>query len=104
MRLAVFFGGTNDVHGQIQTVVEAEQDGFDGIWFGILYVMTCEMAYLTPPYGFNLFYMRAIAPPEITMIDIYISIVPFVGLQVVGLVLVVIFPQIALWLPNLLFG
>jgi len=78
--------------------------GFDGIWFGILYVMTCEMAYLTPPYGFNLFYMRAIAPPEITMIDIYMSIVPFVGLQIVGLVLVVIFPQIALWLPNLLFG
>ena len=78
--------------------------GFDGIWFGILYVMTCEMAYLTPPYGFNLFYMRAIAPKEITMIDIYMSIVPFVGLQAVGLVLVVIFPQIALWLPNLLFG
>ena len=78
--------------------------GFDPIWFGTLFIMTCETAYLTPPYGFNLFYMRAIAPPELTMEDIYMSIIPFVGLQLLAIGLVVIFPQIALWLPNKLFG
>ncbi|MBA7673138.1 C4-dicarboxylate TRAP transporter large permease protein DctM [subsurface metagenome] len=78
--------------------------GFDLIWFGTLYIMCCETAYLTPPYGFNLFYMRAIVPKEITMVDIYMSVIPFVGLQVIGLAIVVMLPQIALWLPNLIFG
>ena len=70
--------------------------GFDPLWFGLLYVMTQESAYLTPPYGFNLFYMKAIVPKEITMVDIYLSVVPFVGLQIIGVILVIIFPQIAL--------
>jgi len=78
--------------------------GFDPIWFGIVFVMSMESAYLTPPFGYNLFYMRAVAPPEITLIDIYRSVVPFVGLQILGLTLVVIFPQIALWLPGKIFG
>jgi len=78
--------------------------GFDPIWFGVLYVMNMESAYLTPPYGFNLFYMKAIAPKEVTLVDIYWSVVPFVGLQVLGLIIVIIFPEIALWLPNLLFN
>ena len=78
--------------------------GFDLIWFGILYIMCLETGYLTPPYGFNLFYMRAIVPPEITMVDIYMSVIPFVGLQILGLAIVVMFPQIALFLPNLFFG
>ncbi len=78
--------------------------GFDPIWFGILYIITQETAFLTPPYGFNLFCMRAIVPPEITYVDIMMSIIPFVGLQILGLVIVIIFPQIALILPNLLFG
>lgn len=78
--------------------------GFDPIWFGILYIMNIESAYLTPPYGFNLFYMKAIAPKEITLVDIYMSVIPFVGLQVVGLISVIVFPDIVLWLPNLLFN
>jgi len=78
--------------------------GFDGIWFGILYIISLEIGYLTPPFGFNLFYMKAIVPPEITMVDIYMSVIPFVGLQILGLVIVMIFPQIVLWLPNLAFG
>ncbi len=76
--------------------------GFDPLWFGVLFVMNMEMAYLTPPVGFNLFYVKAISPPGVTMADIYRSIAPFVGLQMLGLALVAIFPQIALWLPNTL--
>ena len=74
--------------------------GFDALWFGVLFIMNMEMGYLTPPFGFNLFYMKAIAPPGITMTDIYESIVPFVFLQGVGLIIVIIFPEIALWLPQ----
>ena len=78
--------------------------GFDPIWFAILYIVNMQMAYLTPPYGFNLFYMRAVVPPEITMADIYRSVIPFVALQLVGLAIIMIFPQIALFVPNLIFG
>ena len=74
--------------------------GFDPVWFGILYVMNIEMAFLTPPYGICLFYMKAVVPKEVTMLDIYRSIIPFVGLQALGLILVMIFPQIAMWLPG----
>ncbi len=56
--------------------------GFDLIWFGILYTITCQIAYITPPFGYNLFLMRAMAPPEITLVDIYRSIVPFFFLMV----------------------
>ena len=74
--------------------------GFDPVWFGILYVMNMEMGFLTPPFGFNLFYMKAVVPPSITMGDIYRSVIPFVGLQMLGLILVMVFPQIALVLPS----
>jgi len=74
--------------------------GFDPIWFGILYIINMEMAYLTPPFGFNLFYMRAVAPPGISMADIYRSIFPYVACQLICLILVIVFPQLALWLPN----
>jgi tripartite ATP-independent transporter DctM subunit len=74
--------------------------GFDPLWFGVLFIMNMEMGYLTPPFGFNLFYMKAIAPPGVTMSDIYRSIVPFVALQGIGLIIVIIFPEIALWLPK----
>ena len=78
--------------------------GFSPIWFGILYTMTCQIAYMTPPFGYNLFLMRALTPPEITLWDIYRSIAPFFVLMVIGLVIVMVFPQIALWLPNLYAG
>jgi TRAP-type mannitol/chloroaromatic compound transport system permease large subunit len=73
------------------------------IWYGVLYTITCQIAYLTPPFGYNLFLMRAFAPPEITMGDIYRSVVPFVLVMVVALALLMIFPGIALWLPNLIY-
>ena len=74
--------------------------GFNPIWYGILYTITCQIAYITPPFGYNLFLMRAMAPKEVTLIDIYRSIVPFVLIMLLGLALVIIFPEIALWLPN----
>jgi tripartite ATP-independent transporter DctM subunit len=77
--------------------------GFDPVWFAVLYVVNMQMAYITPPYGLNLFYMKAVAPKEITLSDIYRSIVPFLALQAVALVVMVVFPKIALWLPSLLF-
>jgi tripartite ATP-independent transporter DctM subunit len=77
-----------------------ESLGFDPLWFGVLFIINMEMGYLTPPFGFNLFYMKAIAPPNVTMGDIYRSIVPFVVLQAVGLFIVIMFPEIALWLPS----
>jgi len=78
--------------------------GFNPIWFGILYTMTCQVAYITPPFGYNLFLMRALAPPEISLADIYRSIVPFFALMLLSIIMIVMFPQIALWLPNLYTG
>ncbi len=76
--------------------------GFDLIWYGILYTITCQIAYMTPPFGYNLFLMRAMAPAEISLRDIYRSIVPFVGVMIVALAIVMIFPGLATWLPDLL--
>lgn len=78
--------------------------GFDLIWYGVLYTITTQIAYMTPPFGYNLFLMRAMAPPEITLSDIYRSIGPFVLVMLVALALVMVFPQIALWLPNYVYG
>jgi tripartite ATP-independent transporter DctM subunit len=78
--------------------------GFDPIWFGVLILINMQCALLTPPYGFNLFYMRAITPPEIKTLTIYKGVLPFIGLQLVCLVLVMLFPQIALWLPAAFSG
>jgi TRAP-type mannitol/chloroaromatic compound transport system permease large subunit len=78
--------------------------GFNPIWFGVLYTMTCQIAYITPPFGYNLFLMRALAPPEVTLADIYRSIVPFVAMMMISVILILIFPQIALWLPDLYSG
>ena len=78
--------------------------GFDLIWYGVLYTITCQIAYMTPPFGYNLFLMRAMAPPEISIVDIYRSIIPFVAVMFFALAAVMIFPQIALWLPNLVYN
>ena len=77
--------------------------GFDLIWYGVLYTITCQIAYMTPPFGYNLFLMRAMAPPEITIRDIYRSIIPFVVVMGLGLAMVMIFPQVALWLPEYIY-
>jgi tripartite ATP-independent transporter DctM subunit len=78
--------------------------GFDPVWFAILYIVNMQMAFLTPPYGVNLFYMKAVAPDGVTMGDIYKSVIPFVLLQFVGLLFLMLFPKIVLFLPDLIFG
>ena len=78
--------------------------GFNPIWYGVLYTITCQIAYMTPPFGYNLFLMKAMAPKEVSLADIYNSIIPFVLVMILGLIIVIVFPQIALWLPNYYFG
>ena len=78
--------------------------GFDPIWYGILYTITCQIAYMTPPFGYNLFLMRAMAPKEISLADIYRSIIPFVLVMCIGLAIVMAFPEIATWLPDYVSG
>ena len=75
--------------------------GFDPIWYGVLYTITVQIAYMTPPFGYNLFLMRAMAPPEISLGDIYRSVWPFVAIMLAGLALITAFPELALWLPGL---
>ena len=78
--------------------------GFNLIWYGVLYTITTQIAYMTPPFGYNLFLMRAMAPPEIGLGDIYRSILPFVLVMALALALVMGFPEIALWLPEYVYG
>ena len=78
--------------------------GFNLVWFGVLYTITCQIAYIVPPFGYNLFLMRAMAPPEITLADIYRSIVPFFLLMVLTMIIIMIFPDIAMWLPEAYTG
>jgi len=85
----------------IPLIIELE---FNPIWYGVLYTITCQIAYMTPPFGYNLFLMKAMAPKEITLVDIYHSIIPFVLVMVFGLAVIMAFPDIALWLPDLVYG
>ncbi len=78
--------------------------GFDLIWYGVLYTITTQIAYMTPPFGYNLFLMRAMAPKSITIRDIYASIIPFVFVMVLALATIMAFPEIALWLPHYVYS
>ena len=69
-------------------------------WFVIMMSVNLQTSFLTPPFGFTLFYMKGAVPPSIKMSDIYRGIIPFVALQLIALVLVMVFPQLALWLPR----
>lgn len=74
--------------------------GFSLVWFGVLHTITCQIAYITPPLGYNLFLMKAMAPKDFPLKDIYASIIPFAALMFLPIVLLMVFPEIALWLPN----
>lgn len=76
--------------------------GFDPLWFGVLFTINMEMAYITPPFGFNLFILKGVVPKEVSMADIYRSVGPFVLLQAVCLALVMLWPDLALYLPSLM--
>lgn len=81
----------------------AVQLGYDPIWFGILMILNIEIAIMTPPYGFALFYMKAFVPEDVTMMDIYKSIIPWLIIKLIVLGLCMTFPHIVTWLPNLIF-
>ncbi len=78
--------------------------GFDPVWFCILIAVNLQTSFMTPPFGFSLFYLKAVTPPEISTGHIYRGIIPFVIVQIIGLAIVVLFPQLATWLPKAVFG
>jgi tripartite ATP-independent transporter DctM subunit len=75
--------------------------GYDPIWFGVLFCMNMQVSYLSPPFGPAAFYLKSVAPPDVTLQQIFQGVLPFIGLQLIGLGLVLFFPQIALFLPAL---
>jgi len=78
--------------------------GFDPVWLGIMIAINLQTSFLTPPLGYALFYLRSVAPPEVTTMQIYRGVIPFVMIQLLMLVLLSMFPAIATWLPNYIFG
>lgn len=80
------------------------QLGYDPIWFGVVFCMNMQISYLSPPFGPAAFYLKGVAPPEISLTDIYAALWPFIILQIIGMSLVIAFPQLALWLPALIHG
>ena len=78
--------------------------GLDPVWFGVLFVVNMQMAYITPPYGLNLFYMKAVAPKAVQLKDIYLGAQPFIAIQALLLILLMLFPQLVTWLPNRIFS
>jgi tripartite ATP-independent transporter DctM subunit len=78
--------------------------GYSPIWFGILFCMNMQVSYLSPPFGPAAFYLKGVVPPDISLQDIYKSLWPFMGLQIIGIAIVIMFPQLALWLPQLVYG
>ncbi|MCP4330175.1 MAG: TRAP transporter large permease subunit [Alphaproteobacteria bacterium] len=81
-----------------------KQLGFDPLWFGVLYLVNMQMSFLSPPFGYALFYLRGVAPPEIPMTAIFRAAIPFLIIQVIGLTLCMVFPEIITWLPSLVYG
>jgi TRAP-type mannitol/chloroaromatic compound transport system permease large subunit len=73
------------------------------LWYGVIFMVNMQMAFLSPPFGYSLFYLKSVAPKEITMAMIFRSAMPFIGLQAIGNMLCIIFPQIILWLPSVLY-
>jgi TRAP-type mannitol/chloroaromatic compound transport system permease large subunit len=80
------------------------EPGDVALWFGVLYLVNMQMSFLSPPFGYALFYIRGVAPPEITMGMIFRAALPFLALQALGLFLVVVFPWLITWLPNEVYG
>ncbi len=74
------------------------------LWFGVVYMVNMQMSFLSPPFGYALFYLKSVAPPEITMGIIFRSALPFLAIQAIGLAICILFPQTILWLPNLVYG
>ncbi len=78
--------------------------GFDPIWFAILVCVNLQISYLSPPFAYSIFYLKGVSPPEVELKHIYRGVIPFMVLQIAGLILCILFPEIVLWLPNLVYG
>ena len=78
--------------------------GFDPVWFCILIAVNLQTSFMTPPFGFSLFYLKAVTPKEVSTGDIYRGIIPFVLFQLIGLLIVVFFPKLVTWLPKIVFA
>jgi len=78
--------------------------GFDPVWLGIMIAVNLQTSFLTPPFGFALFYLRGVAPPEVTTMHIYRGVIPFIVIQLLMLVILAVFPAMATWLPHVIFG
>jgi tripartite ATP-independent transporter DctM subunit len=74
------------------------------LWFGVVYMVNMQMSFISPPFGYALFYLKSVAPPEVTMGQIYRSSLPFLALQAIGLAICIIFPEVVLWLPRQVYG
>jgi TRAP-type mannitol/chloroaromatic compound transport system permease large subunit len=74
------------------------------LWYGVIFMVNMQMAFLSPPFGYSLFYLKSVAPKEITMAMIFRSAVPFLCLQALGVALCIVFPKIVLWLPSLVYS
>jgi tripartite ATP-independent transporter DctM subunit len=78
--------------------------GIDPIWLGILIAINLQTSFLTPPFGFAIFYLKSVIPRNIDTLDIYKGVIPFIVIQIITIILIVIFPEITTWLPNKIFG
>lgn len=76
--------------------------GFDPIWFGVLFNLNLQIAYLSPPFGYSMFYLKAVAPDDVTMTELYHAVLPYLALQVLGMVLCMLIPGIITWLPSMM--
>ena len=74
------------------------------LWFGVVYMVNMQMSFISPPFGYALFYLKSVAPPGVTMAQIYRASLPFLILQATGLAICIIFPEVVLWLPRLVYG
>jgi tripartite ATP-independent transporter DctM subunit len=74
------------------------------LWYGVIFMINMQMAFLSPPFGYSLFYLKSVAPPEVSMATIFRAALPFMGLQALGLFLCIAFPEIILWLPKVVYG
>lgn len=77
--------------------------GFDPLWFAMVVCINLQMSYLTPPFAYSIFYLKGVAPPEVGLTHIYKGAIPFVGLQLIGLILVIVFPELVTWLPKVIY-
>ncbi len=95
--------------GPVVSGLDLEINGFGSldnpelVWFALLVAVTLQTSFLTPPVGFALFYLKGVCPPDVRLLDIYRGIVPFVFLQLLGLILLFMFPVLATWLPSVAY-